>query len=197
MANAMQRCSLKLRKTKGSLMGLFSKILDKLGLHKEQQPAPAAPAAAKPAASAPAAAPKPAPAPVSRPAPATVATAASATKPAAPAATVAPARPATPEPAPVAPAAPPAPKPISEVDVVKHLEELSKGKNLNWKVSIVDLLKLLDLDSSHEARVELAKELNCPPELMNDSAKMNTWLHKEVLRQIAQNGGNIPKELLD
>jgi hypothetical protein len=82
-------------------------------------------------------------------------------------------------------------------NVVKHLEELSKGKNLNWKVSIVDLLKLLDLDSSYEARVELAKELNCPPELMNDSAKMNTWLHKEVLRKIAENGGNIPKDLLD
>ena len=149
-------------------MGLFSKILDKLGLHKEQQPAPAGPAASKPTA---AAGPKPAPAPVS--------------KPAAPAATSAPA----PKPAAV--------KPVSEVDVVKHLEELSKGKNLNWKVSIVDLLKLLDLDSSYEARVELAKELNCPPELMNDSAKMNTWLHKEVLRKIAENGGNIPKELLD
>ncbi len=50
------------------------------------------------------------------------------------------------------PVTPAAPKPISEVDVVKHLEELSKGKNLNWKVSIVDLLKLLDLDSSYEAR---------------------------------------------
>ena len=172
-------------------MGLFSKILDKLGLHKEQQQPAAAPTAAKPApASAPAPAPKPAPAPAAKPA-------APAPKPAAPAATVAPARPATPEPVPAAPAAPSAPKPISEVDVVKHLEELSKGKNLNWKVSIVDLLKLLDLDSSYEARVELAKELNCPPELMNDSAKMNTWLHKEVLRQIAQNGGNIPKELLD
>ncbi len=158
-------------------MGLFSKILDKLGLHKEEQKTAApAPAAAKPP---PAAVPTPAAKSAQAPAPAP--------KPAAPAATVAPAaRPAT-----------PAPKPISEVDVVKHLEELSRGKNLNWKVSIVDLLKLLDLDSSYEARVELAKELNCPPEQMNDSAKMNTWLHKEVLRQIAQNGGNIPKDLLD
>ncbi len=171
-------------------MGLFSKILDKLGLHKQPAAAAPAPAAAKPAAPAPAPAAKPAPGPVAKPA-------APAPRPAAPAATVAPARPATPVPAPAAPAAPSAPKPISEVDVVKHLEELSKGKNLNWKVSIVDLLKLLDLDSSYEAHVELAKELNCPPELMNDSAKMNTWLHKEVLRQIAQNGGNIPKELLD
>jgi hypothetical protein len=68
---------------------------------------------------------------------------------------------------------------------------------LNWKVSIVSLLKRLDLDSSYEARLELAKELDCPPKLMNDSAKMNTWLHKTVLKKIAENGGNMPKELLD
>jgi hypothetical protein len=90
-----------------------------------------------------------------------------------------------------------APAAIAEVDVVKHLEELSKGKDLNWKVSIVDLLKLLDIDSSREARNELAKELACPENLMNDSAKMNVWLHKEVLRKIAANGGNIPANLLD
>ena len=174
-------------------MGLFSKILDKLGLHKQQQPAAAAPTA-----------PKPAPAPAA-PAPKPAAQAAPAAKPAAPAAPVAhsaPAVTARDEAAENIMSTPvkveaPAPKPVSEVDVVKHLEELSKGKNLNWKVSIVDLLKLLDLDSSYEARVELAKELNCPPELMNDSAKMNTWLHKEVLKKIAENGGNIPKELLD
>ncbi len=174
-------------------MGLFSKILDKLGLKKEkEQPAVAAPTASKPAAPAPA--PKPAAAPAARPA-------VPAPKPAAPAATAAPAAKPHDFTKDVEFAArkeePAAPKPISEVDVVKHLEELSRGKNLNWKVSIVDLLKLLDLDSSYEARVELAKELNCPPELMNDSAKMNTWLHKTVLREIAENGGNIPKELLD
>lgn len=91
----------------------------------------------------------------------------------------------------------PAAAPISEVDVVKQLEEKARGTNLDWKVSIVDLLKLLSIDSSREARNELAKELGCPPELMHDSAKMNTWLHKEVLRRIAQNGGNIPQNLLD
>lgn len=89
------------------------------------------------------------------------------------------------------------PAPISEVDVVKHLEQLSAGSGLNWKVSIVDLLKLLDLDSSREARNELATELGCPADLMKDSAKMNVWLHKEVLRKIAANGGNIPQSLLD
>jgi hypothetical protein len=87
-------------------------------------------------------------------------------------------------------------KPISQVDVVKKLEELSGG-NDNWKVSIVELLSLLKIDSSREARNEMAIELGCPPELMSDSAKMNIWLHKEVLRKIAQNGGNIPPSLLD
>ncbi len=90
-----------------------------------------------------------------------------------------------------------APVAVSEVDVVKHLTELSAGKDLNWKVSIVDLLKLLDIDSSREARNELATELGCPAELMHDSAKMNVWLHKEVLKKIAENGGNIPPSLLD
>jgi hypothetical protein len=90
-----------------------------------------------------------------------------------------------------------APKAISEVDVVKQLEKRAAGKGLNWKVSIVDLLKVLDIDSSREARNELAKELGCPADFMQDSAKMNTWLHKEVLKRIAANGGNIPANLLD
>lgn len=88
-------------------------------------------------------------------------------------------------------------KAISEVDVVKQLEQKAGGTGLNWKTSIVDLLKVLDIDSSREARNELAKELGCPPELMSDSAKMNTWLHKAVLKKIAENGGNIPASLLD
>ena len=68
------------------------------------------------------------------------------------------------------------------------------AQSLDWKVSIVDLLKLLDIDSSREARNELATELGCPADLMKDSAKMNVWLHKEVLKQIAENGGNIPRQ---
>ena len=100
------------------------------------------------------------------------------------------------EPVPVQPVVA-APIAVSEVDVVKHLTELSAGKDLNWKVSIVDLLKLLEIDSSREARNELATELGCPAELMRDSAKMNVWLHKEVLKKIAENGGNIPQSLLD
>jgi hypothetical protein len=70
-------------------------------------------------------------------------------------------------------------------------------QKLNWRTSIVDLLKLLDIDSTLEARKELAVELGCPQDLMGDSAKMNVWLHKAVLARIAANGGNVPKELLD
>lgn len=85
----------------------------------------------------------------------------------------------------------------SQVDVVEQLEQKAKGTGLKWKSSIVDLLTLLGLESSREARNELAKELDCPEEFMSDSAKMNTWLHKTVMKKIADNGGNIPKELMD
>ncbi len=104
----------------------------------------------------------------------------------------------------VEPAAPPAPvepvpTAITVVDVVTQLEKLaaSNSQKLNWKVSIVDLLKLLGLESSLADRKELAVELGCPPEKMGDSAQMNMWLHKTVLQKLAENGGNIPKELLD
>jgi hypothetical protein len=92
----------------------------------------------------------------------------------------------------------PAPTPMAMVDVVSKLQKLA-GDNpgLDWKVSIVDLLKLLGIDSSLNARKELAKELGCPADLMGgDSAKMNVWLHKTVLQKIADNGGNIPQNLL-
>jgi hypothetical protein len=86
---------------------------------------------------------------------------------------------------------------MSEVDVMNMLEQKAKGTGLNWKQSISDLLFLLEIDNSYEARVELAKELDAPQEVMGDSARMNTWLHREVLKKIAENGGNIPQELLD
>jgi 3-oxoacyl-ACP reductase-like protein len=101
--------------------------------------------------------------------------------------------------APVEPPPPPRPVPIDVVDVVAQLEGLaaSSREKLNWKVSIVDLLKLLGLDSSFAARKELAAELGCPADKMGDSAQMNMWLHKTVLQKIADNGGNIPQDLLD
>ncbi len=148
-------------------MSIFTTILEKLGLHK-----PAAPTTV--AAGAP-----PAPRP-----------------PAAAAGMGA--KPMPDIPAPVIPTAP-KPAPMAMVDVTSKLDKMA-GDNpgLDWKKSIVDLLKLLGIDSSLTARKELAKELGCPPELMGgDSAKMNIWLHRTVLQKIADNGGNIPKELLD
>ena len=91
---------------------------------------------------------------------------------------------------------PAAPKAMSQVDVMNMLEQKAKGTGLNWKQSISDLLFLLEIDNSREARAELAKELGAPNEVMSDSARMNSWLHKTVLRKIAENGGNIPQELL-
>ena len=95
------------------------------------------------------------------------------------------------------PTKPTTPKPISQVDVMSMLEQKAKGTGLNWKQSISDLLFLLGIDNSRAARMELAKELGAPADVMSDSARMNTWLHKTVLRKIAENGGNIPQELLD
>lgn len=96
-------------------------------------------------------------------------------------------------------AAPAAAQPAQQVDVAAQLEQkaAANSQKLNWRTSIVDLLKLLDIDSSLAARKELATELGCPPALMEDSAKMNVWLHKAVMAKLAANGGNVPKELLD
>ena len=90
-------------------------------------------------------------------------------------------------------------RPVSDVDVMATLEKKSAaaGDKLNWKTSIVDLLKLLDLDSSLASRKELADELGAPADLKDGSAEMNLWLHREVLRRIAANGGNIPASMLD
>jgi hypothetical protein len=147
-------------------MGLFASILEKLGLGKKDT------ATQKPAA--------------------TTAATTTVTKPAA----VAPVKPQ------ITNMAPLQPKPdvaaISEVDVVAKLDKMAKEnpQKLDWKVSIVDLLKLLGLDSSLEARKELAKELNCPAgKIGGDYSEMNMWLHKQVLARIAANGGNIPPVL--
>jgi hypothetical protein len=86
----------------------------------------------------------------------------------------------------------------STVDIAAQLEQRAAAnpQKLNWRTSIVDLLKLLDMDSSVAARKALATELGCPADLMGDSAKMNTWLHKTVLARVAANGGKVPQELL-
>jgi hypothetical protein len=135
-------------------MGLFSKILDKLGIKKAETPAPA-PSMGK----------------VTGKPTVTTSIGQPVAKPAA----------------------------MEMVDVVAKLDAMAKAnpEKLNWKVSIVDLLKLLGLDSSLAALKELAVELGCPSEFIGGNyAKMNMWLHKTVLQKIAENGGNIPAALL-
>jgi len=85
----------------------------------------------------------------------------------------------------------------TEVDVAKILEERARTFDypLNWQTSIVDLMKLLGLDSSLEARKELAKELGYKGD-MNDTAPMNIWLHKQVMKKLAESGGKVPEEFL-
>jgi hypothetical protein len=68
------------------------------------------------------------------------------------------------------------------------------SQQLNWRTSIVDLMKLLDLDSSLNARKDLATELHYTGD-MNDSASMNIWLHKQVMQKLAENGGKVPDDL--
>jgi hypothetical protein len=96
-------------------------------------------------------------------------------------------------------AAPAKAAPLATVDVQAQLEQKAAAstQKLNWRTSIVDLLKLLDIDSSLQARKELATELGCPPNLMADSAQMNVWLHKAVMQKLAANGGKVPADLLD
>jgi hypothetical protein len=98
-----------------------------------------------------------------------------------------------------APAPAPSRAPAAPVDIAALLEQRAAAnpQKLNWRTSIVDLLKLLDIDSSLTARKALATELGCPADLMGDSAKMNMWLHKTVLARVAANGGKVPPELLD
>ena len=82
------------------------------------------------------------------------------------------------------------------IDIAAHLEEMGAGKDLNWRSSIVDLMKLVGMESSLAERKELATELGYTGEL-NGSAEMNIWLHKAVMRELAANGGVVPAELLD
>jgi hypothetical protein len=83
-----------------------------------------------------------------------------------------------------------------QVDVADVLTKLAaeKKEKLDWRHSIVDLMKLLDLDSGFAARKELAQELQYSGNL-NDSAAMNVWLHKQVMQKLAANGGKVPEEL--
>jgi 3-oxoacyl-ACP reductase-like protein len=99
--------------------------------------------------------------------------------------------------APEAAAAPSAPTPMAAVDVEAVLTVMAQDspQTLDWRHSIVDLMKLLSLDSSLTARKELAGELGYTGDT-NDSATMNIWLHKAVMEKLAANGGIVPNSLL-
>jgi len=107
------------------------------------------------------------------------------------------AAPASPATAPAA-QSPAAPAALSEVDVeaILNAKAQQAGQPLNWRTSIVDLLKLLDLDSSLQSRKELAQELHYTGDT-GDSAKMNVWLHRQVMNKLAANGGKVPADLKD
>ncbi|MGB8401159.1 DUF3597 domain-containing protein [Bradyrhizobium sp.] len=86
--------------------------------------------------------------------------------------------------------------PAESVDVAPILDKAvaAKKEKLEWRTSIVDLMKALDIDSSFAARKELAKELGYTGD-SNDSASMNIWLHKQVMAKLAANGGKLPPEI--
>jgi hypothetical protein len=94
---------------------------------------------------------------------------------------------------------PPSPVEMPMVDVVTHLDYLAKTgpiQGLNWRMSINDLMALLGMDHSPQAIKDLAVELGCPEKEMMDSYTRNVWTHQTLLKKIAENGGNIPPELL-
>lgn len=126
-------------------------------------------------------------------APVATSTGAPATAPAPAAPTSAPASPS----APVAASAPAAAPAASSVDLAAVLDQLAakNPEKLDWKHSIVDLMKLVGMDSSFSARKELAHDLHYSGDT-NDSAAMNMWLHEEVMRQLAANGAKVPQDLL-
>lgn len=158
------------------IMGLFNTLMTKIFSHASSA-APATASGSAPA-SAPASAPVTQGSPASAmPAPSAVGMPAAATAPNTPAAS-----------------APPA----QAVDVAATLDRLAaqNSEKLDWKHSIVDLMKLVGMDSSLSARKELAQDLHYSGDV-NDSAAMNIWLHKEVMQKLAANGAKIPQDLLN
>ena len=93
------------------------------------------------------------------------------------------------------PTTPAKPAPISEVDVEARLDAMAGAGNLNWRASIVDLMKLVGLDASYAERKELAHELGDTD--YSGTAEENIWLHKQVMTKLAENGGRVPASLRD
>lgn len=86
---------------------------------------------------------------------------------------------------------------MSDVDLTAELDRLAGSKNLNWRISVVDFLKVIGADSSRENRDALAKELGVDASFVSGSAEKNEALRKALFKKIAENGGNIPDSLLD
>ncbi|TMM48869.1 DUF3597 domain-containing protein [Qipengyuania marisflavi] len=84
---------------------------------------------------------------------------------------------------------------VPVVDVENNLDSMPGADNLNWRTSIVDLMKLLNIDSDYEARKALANELG--RDNYSGSAEDNVWLHQRVMRELASNGGKVPAQFLD
>jgi hypothetical protein len=106
-------------------------------------------------------------------------------------------RPATAQPTTAAPAAraqPAQPQPMQEMDLEKALDARPGAGDLNWRTSIVDLMKLVGIDSSYENRKELAQELGRPD--YSGSADDNIWLHKRTMEELEKNGAKVPANLL-
>ncbi len=168
-------------------MAIFDTILEKLGMKKPEVKEPP-----KPVAAVAPAAPTPPPAPVVTP-PVKAQTVAYV----APTHEI-PGHTATGQP--LTPPAPPPPVEMSHEDLVTHLDFLAKTgpiKGLNWRVSINDFMALLGMDHSPQAIKDLAVELGCPEKEMMDSYTRNVWTHKALMKKLAENGGNLPKNLTD
>jgi Domain of unknown function (DUF3597) len=149
-----------------SVMGMFTNLMSKIFGHAAATPSSGA-APASPAVAS----------------PTTTAAATTPTSPTTPAAS--------------ATSASPAAAPAQAVDVTAILDDLAakNPEKLDWRKSIVDLMKVVGIDSSLAARKQLAAELHYSGD-EKDSAAMNIWLHKEVIKKIAENGGKVPEELL-
>ena len=101
-----------------------------------------------------------------------------------------------PTPAPAPTPTPAATMPIVDVEAMLEAKAKTFGRKVNWRTSIVDLMALVGIDNSLAERRELARELGYTGD-MNDTAPMNIWLHKQVMRKLAENGGKVPADLLD
>ena len=101
---------------------------------------------------------------------------------------------------PLTPPEPPKQAEMAHDDLVAHLDFLAKTgpiKGLNWRVSINDFMALLGMDHSPQAIRDLAVELGCPEKEMADSYTRNVWTHKALMKKLAENGGNVPANLMD